>query len=232
MDDLTARVMRLQRAAWGVRRAAPVPCALPFALALMTDEAAQPDLVSSVERLPRGAPVLIVLRHYRTPRAERAALAAAAHRAARARGHALVVAGGGGDGGHNARRPGARRPGARGRRLGEGGLVSVSVHTLAEHGRKRGMSPALALVSPVFPTRSHPGAPALGVARAAALARALPLPAFALGGLDARGAARLRGTPFQGIAVLGAWEDRGEETGGRTGERREPRAGLPYVLRT
>ena len=86
------------------------------------------------------------------------------------------------------------------------------------------MSPALALVSPVFPTRSHPGAPALGVARAAALARALPLPAFALGGLDARGAARLRGTPFQGIAVLGAWEDRGEETGGGrvSAKSREP----------
>ena len=192
MDDLTARVMRLQRAAWAVRRAGPRPCRLPFALALMTDETAQPDVVSATERLPRGAPILVVFRHYRTPASERAALAGAARRAARARGHLLVVAGGGGEGAHNARAP---------------GVVSVSVHDLAEGAAKRALRPSVGLVSPVFPTNSHPGAPSLGPARAAGIAARLPYPAFALGGADADSARRLVGTPFQGIAALGAWAD-------------------------
>ena len=196
MDDLGARVMRLQRAAWAVRAAAPRPCFLPFALVLMTDEVHQPEIVSSMERLPRGRPALIVFRHYRTPARERSRLAVAAHRAARARGHRLVVAGGGpdgakADGGHNA----------------PGRLRSVSVHDLAEGARKAALRPHLGLVSPVFPTRSHPGTPGLGVARAAALAARLPYPAFALGGIDKGSARALIGTPFQGIAVLGAWSD-------------------------
>ena len=192
MDDLGARVMRLQRAAWAVRAAAPGPCSLPFALVLMTHEVHQPDIVSSAERLPRGRPALIVFRHYRTPMPERRRLAAQAHRAARSRGHVLVVAGGGaGDGGHN----------------GPGRLRSVSVHDLAEGARKRALRPHLCLVSPVFATRSHPGEPPLGVARAAALAARLPYPSFALGGIDATRARALIGTPFQGIAVLGAWSD-------------------------
>ena len=208
MDDLTARVMRLQRAAWAVRRAAPRPCALPFALALMTDEAAHPDLVSATERLPRGAPLLLVLRHYRTPPQERAQLAAAACAVARARGHWLVVAGGGlggglSDGAHNAEGRGTTWQGVRAR-----GLITASVHDLRQAAARRALRPDLALVSPVFPTRSHPGAPALGPARAAALAGRLPLPAFALGGVDARSARRLLGTPFQGLAALGAWADR------------------------
>jgi hypothetical protein len=49
-------------------------------------------------------------------------------------------------------------------------------------------------VSPVFATRSHPGARTLGPLRAAAIARALPVPAIALGGVDER---RYRRSPRQ-----------------------------------
>jgi thiamine-phosphate pyrophosphorylase len=57
-------------------------------------------------------------------------------------------------------------------------------------------------LSPVFPTRSHPGGAALSAVRANALARALKVPAYALGGVDAGNAALLHG--FVGIAAIGA----------------------------
>ncbi|WP_376097518.1 thiamine phosphate synthase [Roseomonas sp. CCTCC AB2023176] len=76
----------------------------------------------------------------------------------------------------------ARRPGT---------LLSA-----AAHGR-RGMSRAWScgadaiLLSPVFPTASHPGARGLGPLRWAALARRAGLPAIALGGMDPLRARRL-----------------------------------------
>ena len=57
-------------------------------------------------------------------------------------------------------------------------------------------------LSPVFPTRSHPGRGALSAVCANAIARALTLPVYALGGVDARNAALLSG--FVGIAAIGA----------------------------
>ena len=54
----------------------------------------------------------------------------------------------------------------------------------------------LLFLSPLFPTHSHPGAPALGRARFAALARGARPPVIALGGMRA-GHAR-------GLALLGA----------------------------
>ncbi|MGZ8283326.1 MAG: thiamine phosphate synthase, partial [Allosphingosinicella sp.] len=52
-------------------------------------------------------------------------------------------------------------------------------------------------LSPVFPTRSHPGAPALGPRRFARLARRTRLPVIALGGVDAR--------KGKALSRLGAW---------------------------
>ena len=203
MDDFRARVSRLQRAAWALRAASPRPCALPFALAMMTDERRHPDLVSIIERLPPGPPVLIVFRHYGLAADARAALACRALAAARAGGHPFVVADGGlaGDGAHNAGGHGTGRL-----RAGHTGLRTASVHTLGEGaGKRRALRPHLALVSPVLPTASHPGAPALGPVRADAVARRLAVPAFALGGMDEGSARRLRGTAFTGIAALGAF---------------------------
>ncbi len=57
-------------------------------------------------------------------------------------------------------------------------------------------------LSPVFPTGSHPERSALSAMRANAVARALTVPVYALGGIDARKAALLRG--FIGIAAIGA----------------------------
>lgn len=61
-------------------------------------------------------------------------------------------------------------------------VVGLSVHDAAE---LRGASGAdYVLLAPVFPTESHPGAPGLGPAAAAALAAETELPAIWLGGID------------------------------------------------
>jgi thiamine-phosphate pyrophosphorylase len=59
-----------------------------------------------------------------------------------------------------------------------------------------------ALLSPVFPTKSHPGAPALTPARARMIVRQAPLPVLALGGVTPENAALLSG--FSGLAAVGA----------------------------
>ncbi len=93
-------------------------------------------------------------------------------------------------------------PFLRGRR---GRLLSLAVHGRAGIARARRLRADVALLSPAFPTASHPGAPALGPHRWAALARALPCPAVALGGMDARTARRLPRRLCAGWAAIGAW---------------------------
>ena len=77
--------------------------------------------------------------------------------------------------------------------------------TVAAHGgcalRRAYLSGADAgLLSPVFPTRSHPGAPALGAVHFAGLVRHSPLPVIALGGIDASNVRRLRASGAIGVA--------------------------------
>ena len=62
-------------------------------------------------------------------------------------------------------------------------------------------------VSPVFATRSHPGARALGRARLGLMIRNLPVPVIALGGMDARRAAGLQPLGIYGWAAIDAWAD-------------------------
>lgn len=80
--------------------------------------------------------------------------------------------------------------------------------SMAAHGGQRGAARARRLgvdflfLSPLFPTQSHPGAPALGGLRWAALARGLPAPCMALGGITP---ARLGAVPCcaAGVAAIG-----------------------------
>lgn len=59
-----------------------------------------------------------------------------------------------------------------------------------------------ALLSPVFPTQSHPGAAGLGAVRFARLVRHSPLPVIALGGIHAENARRLRESGAIGVAGI------------------------------
>jgi thiamine-phosphate pyrophosphorylase len=63
----------------------------------------------------------------------------------------------------------------------------------------------MVMVSPVFPTRSHPGAPALGAARAARIGRLAGVSVVALGGMTERRWRRVAGLGFAGWAAIDAW---------------------------
>ena len=154
---------------------------------LMTDERIG-DLLGAVRRLPRGAGV--VFRHYATPAGERRRLWRAVRRIARARGLVLVRAGA---------EPLPGEMGVYGRASGDG------VRTWPAHDRREALAGKRAgaealFVSPVFATRSHPGAAALGARRARAIGAGLGMPLVALGGVDARRFRSLRG--FAGWAAI------------------------------
>jgi thiamine-phosphate pyrophosphorylase len=154
---------------------------------LMTDERIA-DLLGMVRRLPRGAGV--VFRHYATPAAERRRLWRAVRRIALARGLVLVRAGA------------EALPGELGV---HGGALGGGVRTWPAHDRRQALAGRragadLLFVSPVFATRSHPGAPTLGPRRARAIGAGLGVPLIALGGVDADTFRRLRG--FAGWAAI------------------------------
>jgi thiamine-phosphate pyrophosphorylase len=154
---------------------------------LMTDERMGDAMWTTLRRLPPGSGV--VFRHYATPPAERRALLLRVRRIAVARRLVLVVAGA--RGGHG-RGPRAQSWPAHDRREAIAGWRA---------GARR------FFVSPVFATRSHPGARALGVMKAAAIARGLG-EIVALGGMDARRWRRIRGLGFAGWAGIDAWNTR------------------------
>lgn len=60
----------------------------------------------------------------------------------------------------------------------------------------------VAMVSPVFPTQSHPGQPVLAPLGLARIIDALPVPAYALGGVTPRTIGRLAGLPLCGVAGI------------------------------
>jgi thiamine-phosphate pyrophosphorylase len=158
----------------------------------MTDERLGHALPAAVECLPEGAG--IVFRHYRTERGERRRVFDLV-RARRA--DVMLLLGGrdddarawGADGSHG---PG---PGA--------GLRTAPVHDFRELREAQDAGAAAVFVSPVFATRSHPGAAVLGEEGFAALAAEARVPVIALGGMDAARFASLRGA--YGWAGIDAW---------------------------
>ncbi len=80
-------------------------------------------------------------------------------------------------------------------------LISVACHDADELRRAGKRGSDLALLSPVFPTRSHPDRPALGVERFRELARRAGMPVLALGGITTENRKLLAG---HGVAVISA----------------------------
>ena len=162
---------------------------------LMTDERMGDALWTALERLPRGSG--IVFRHYSLPIAERRALFASVAEVARRRGLVLLRAGAvplgpGARGVHGARGPGIRTAPAHSRHEA---LAAI-----------RGGAHAL-FVSPVYPTRSHPGARVLDPAGLKRLIRGLGVPVIALGGMNAARARSLKRSGVHGWAAIDAWAD-------------------------
>jgi thiamine-phosphate pyrophosphorylase len=191
----------LARAAGALQRAAGSP--LP-ALVLMTDDERLPDPRAAIRALPRGS--LVVLRARESVR--RIALAELLVRLSRERSFRWIVADDptlaarlGADGAHFpeqkiwlAARWRVRRP---------AWLITCAAHSLDACLRAKRAGASAVLLSPVFPTASHPGRSALGNLRARWIARAAPLPVYALGGTDARTTRRLAGADLVGLAAIG-----------------------------
>lgn len=169
-------------------------------LAFLTDDERIADPLPAILALPRGSLVILRARHA----SRRAALAFSIVARARARGLIVLVS----DDAALAARVKAHGLHLPEKQAGQAmhwrALHPTWIFTTAAHslrGLAAGAADA-ALLSPVFPTASHPGAPALGAARARLMARQAMLPVLALGGVDARNAGLLHG--FAGLAAINA----------------------------
>lgn len=143
----------------------------------MTDERMGAGLWPALATLPRGSGV--VFRHFATAPAERAVLLARVARIARRRRLVLI------EGGGIAQR-----------------RVLYPAHSVREAIAARRAGAAAVLVSPVYATRTHPGARALGPIRAATIAHAAGVPAIALGGMTLARFRRMRAFGFAGWAAI------------------------------
>lgn len=151
---------------------------------LMTDERIGDALLPTLRALPPGAGV--VFRHYRLARGERHRLFLRVRRLALARRLRISAAGG--------------LPGV----SGHGGRRAM---THAVHDRREAVAAARAgtewlFVSPLYATRSHPGAPPLGARRALQITRNAGGRRIALGGMTAARWLRLRRYGFDGWAAI------------------------------
>jgi len=178
-------------------------------LLLVTDQRRLPNPLAAAARLPAGSGIL--LRHYQAP--DRADLAGTLAALARMRRLKLLVA---------ADWRLAAAVGAAGIHLPEGllrsgllapllgwarrrrRLVTAACHDRAALALARRLGLSAALLSPVFATASHPGAPALGALRFTAWCRRAGVPVLALGGITATTARRLAASGAAGLAAVGA----------------------------
>ena len=84
--------------------------------------------------------------------------------------------------------------------------VAVSCHNAAELAHAAEIEADFALLSPVLPTLTHPGAATLGWDAFSALAAASPIPVYGLGGLAQQDVPLARSHGAHGVALLrGAW---------------------------
>ena len=84
--------------------------------------------------------------------------------------------------------------------------VGVSCHDATELAHAAALGADFALLSPVLPTQTHPGAATLGWDAFSALAAASPIPVYGLGGLGRDDVALAQSHGAHGVALLrGAW---------------------------
>ena len=170
-----------------------------------TDRARIGDPAAVARRLPPGSGV--VLRDYGAP--NRAELAAGLARLAHDRGLVFAV-GEDADLAHRIKADGIHLPERSLGRLSAlrvawpEALLTVSAHSKDALAKVHRAGADAAFVAPIFPTASHPGAPALGVDKLKTLLDRAPLPVIALGGIDGKTVGGLDGLPLAGIAAIGA----------------------------
>lgn len=152
------------------------------------------DIETVIGRLPRRQG--IVFRHHDA--SDRRALFERVRRIARRRGHVLLVA---------ATPRTARAWGADGAH-DRSAMRSIGLRTSAVHDRAELVTAAhadLIFVSPVFATRSHPGARTLGAVRLGLLIGKDRRKTIVLGGINARSFRQLRALGVYGWAAIDAF---------------------------
>ncbi len=173
------------------RRHPPIP-----AIWLMTDERMSERLWRALDRLPRGGGVIV--RHYGLAASARRELIRRVAKVARKRGLTLVIAGGD---------PAFPAAGAHNRRHSRAPLRTASAHSRREAIAAVRSGAHAVFASPVFATRSHPGAKALGPVRFGLMIQGLGVPVIALGGMTAKRARHLQRLGSSGWAAIDAWLD-------------------------
>lgn len=166
---------------------------------MMTDERQGEGLFEALERLPESSGV--VFRHYSLVPEERRRLFDRIASVAKPRNVTLTIAGEpalaeewGADGSHGP--PHRQRSHL---------LRSSPVHDLDELQAAERAGADFVFASPVFPTRSHPGAATLGPEGLRSLVERAQVPVIALGGMTAARAEQLSGTGIYGWAAIDAW---------------------------
>jgi len=166
---------------------------------MMTDERQGEALLPALGRMPPGSG--LVFRHYSLPVSERRDLFDQVKEVASERDLLVMLAGDSG----LAAEWGAGGWHGMGGTSHPGLLRSAPVHDLAELKGAEAAGADFLFVSPVFPTRSHPGAATLGPAGFHLLAREAKVPVIALGGMNAENAQQLSGLNLYGWAAIDAW---------------------------
>lgn len=153
---------------------------------LMTDAARLPRPLATIRALPKGSAV--IFRHYDHPRRE--TLARQVVSACRERGVPVLIAGDArlaralnADGVHLPEGLARANPGVWRPHLRRGMWVSAAAHSLRALQRAVDIGADFALLSPVFPTQSHPGGRAIGLQRFAGWGRQASIPVYGLGGI-------------------------------------------------
>ena len=163
---------------------------------LISDARNDAGLEDALRALPRGSG--FIYRHYHLPPPARRARFDALARLARRYGHMVVLA---------AEPRLARRwraDASYGPAMQAAFPHLATAHSLAELARASRTGAAAILLSPVFPTRSHPGAAALGPVRFRMLAGRVPAPVIALGGMNGHRARAMRWHHWAAIDSLSA----------------------------
>lgn len=170
-------------------------------LILMTDAGRLPDPETAIAALPADS--IVIFRDYDHP--DRTGLAVQLLKASRLAGCWFLVAGDaslakrlGADGVHLPEHGLTKRPTT----LSGFSLVTAACHSAVALRRARRAGAHMAIVSPVFPTESHPGAKTLGVHGLSRLMAQAELPVAALGGITMKNARKLRLLKLAAVAGI------------------------------
>jgi thiamine-phosphate pyrophosphorylase len=182
--------MRACYSAAMLKRQSPLP-----RIWIVSDARNDAVLERALLRLPRGSG--LVFRHYHLAAQERRKRFASLKRIARRSQHLVALSA------HptTARRWGADAAYGPLRLLAQGPAVLrlITAHSMREIAQARRARANAVLLSPAFPTRSHPGAKVLGPLRFRLLAKCAGVPVIALGGMNAHRAKHIGASRWAAI---------------------------------